>query len=297
MCIIAIKTKGIELPSEDTLEHMWFRNPDGAGLMYNRNGKVYIEKGFMHYDSFLNRLKTLDQKYNLKESSVILHFRITTHGGTKPENTHPFPVTDSIGMLKKLMCKTSLGVAHNGIIDIKPRKGISDTMEYVASQLGPLYKGAPDFYHNKNLMTMVSNAIDSKMAFMNGKGEIFTIGKFVEDNGMKYSNYSYQPYSFRNTTLSMYGSDGWEMYDSEPLYACRLLMWLDDQKDEFVVDHDGNMLIGNFAIDFQGKVYEWEDDCGAMVQRSSFRAYTADFKAVQYDAESELVFEEVVMIP
>ena len=296
MCIIAIKTKGIELPSEDTLEHMWFRNPDGAGLMYNRNGKVYIEKGFMHYDSFLNRLKTLDQKYNLKESSVILHFRITTHGGTKPENTHPFPVTDNVGMLKKLMCKTTLGVAHNGIIDIKPRKGISDTMEYVASQLGPLYKGAPDFYRNKNLMTMVSNAIDSKMAFMNGKGEIFTIGKFVEDGGMKYSNTSYQPYTFKSTTLSMYGNEGWEMYDSDPWYTCRPLMWLDETKGEFVIDNEGNMVIGDFAIDINGKVYEWDEDYSAMINRNSFRAYTTDFMALKYDENSEWTEEQTVAI-
>lgn len=45
MCIIAVKPAGIKMPERDQIEIMWHNNPDGAGIMYSLNGKVYIEKG------------------------------------------------------------------------------------------------------------------------------------------------------------------------------------------------------------------------------------------------------------
>ena len=185
MCIIAAKPAGVNMPEDKILENMWNRNDDGAGFMYAVNGKVYIEKGFMKYKDLKTRLDQLGRKYNLRKLPMVMHFRITTHGGTKPENCHPFPISDSVGMLKKLKLTTSIGVAHNGIIPISPRKDISDTMEYIASQLAPLSKAVPMFYKDKNLMQMTANAIDSKMAFLTGDGKIYTIGDFIADKGIK----------------------------------------------------------------------------------------------------------------
>ena len=146
MCIIAIKSRGVELPSEEILQNMWRANRDGAGFMYAKDGAVHIKKGFMTYESFIAEIRKLGSSGEMRNLPLIMHFRITTHGGTKPENTHPFPVTDSIGVLKKLNSTTKLGMAHNGIIDILPREGISDTMEYTASQLAPLSRALPKFY-------------------------------------------------------------------------------------------------------------------------------------------------------
>ena len=177
MCIIAAKPAGVAMPSAEKIENMWNRNSDGAGIMYAVDNKVHIEKGFMTYASFNAKLGELRGKFDLDKLPVVMHFRITTHGGTKPENCHPFPITDSVGMLRKLNQTAQIGVAHNGIIDIRPRKGISDTMEYIASQLAPLSKAVPNFYKNKHLMQMISNAIDSKMAFLTSGTVAFrTIG-------------------------------------------------------------------------------------------------------------------------
>ena len=44
MCIIAAKPAGIALPNAETIETMWYANPDGAGFMYAHDGKVVIEK-------------------------------------------------------------------------------------------------------------------------------------------------------------------------------------------------------------------------------------------------------------
>lgn len=298
MCVIAISTKGIELPDEDTLQNMWIRNPDGAGIMFAYKNKVHIEKGFMRYDSFYNRLQELDRMYHLKDLSVILHFRITTHGGTKPENTHPFPITDSIGMLKKLKCTTKLGVAHNGIIDITPRAGISDTMEYIASQLAPLSRGVPDFYKNQDLMVMVSNAIDgSRMAFMNEKGEIYTIGNFVEDKGIRYSNRSFERFkTFRDPDYSYWTSDAWEAYEKYASYRQAPLMWLDESKGEIAVDTDGKACwTDDFAIDKDGHVYKFDYEFDAMIPCRGFRAYDSELRALKYNENSEMICNELIL--
>ena len=147
MCIIACKPEGVEMPSVHTISNMWHNNPDGAGIMYNYEGRVHIRKGLMDLDDFIKELGHIREKVDLKSAAVVMHFRIATHGGVKPENTHPFPVSDSIPALRKTKLTTRLGVAHNGIISITPReKDISDTMEYIASQLAPLSRALPKFY-------------------------------------------------------------------------------------------------------------------------------------------------------
>ena len=138
MCIIVVKKAGIAAPSDEMFENMWNHNPDGAGFMYTANGGVCIEKGFMEYKDFYKAYKRVEGKIDTVQTPMIFHFRITTHGGTSPENTHPFPVTDNLSMLRKLMCKTSLGVAHNGILSVQPRSGVSDTMEYILTQLSTM---------------------------------------------------------------------------------------------------------------------------------------------------------------
>ena len=47
MCIICAKPAKTAFPDAETIRTMWYRNPDGAGIMYARDGKVCIEKGFI----------------------------------------------------------------------------------------------------------------------------------------------------------------------------------------------------------------------------------------------------------
>ena len=193
MCIICAKPAGKKFPDNKTLENMWYGNPHGAGIMYAHDGKVFIEKGLMTLDAVHAKLDELRQVIDLDKTPMVLHFRIATHGGTCPENTHPFPVSDSVAVLQKTEATCALGVAHNGVIhSVVPRKGISDTMEYVATQLAPLTRALPTWYENADALTLVKNAIASKMAVLNGKGEITLIGDFVEHDGVSYSNRSYE---------------------------------------------------------------------------------------------------------
>ena len=278
MCIIAAKPAGVAMPSRDTIRTMWDGNRDGAGLMYLEGGKVTIEKGFMTYKSFAKKLDQLEKRLDLTRTPVVMHFRITTHGGTKPENCHPFPITDSIGALKKLTSRTDVGVAHNGIIHIIPRSGISDTMEYIASQLAPLKRALPRFYENKNAMLLVKNAIDSKMAFLTKEGKIYTVGDFVTDKGVLYSNRSYIKSSLRYRDLGSWNcyadfEDDWDDSPGIGYDDVKCLMWLDES--DYLKSEDGSLIEGlDFLIDESGKVYEYDYNSDAAFLVEGMTAYT-----------------------
>lgn len=296
MCIIAAKPAGVKMPSDDILNNMWTRNSDGAGIMYPLNGKVRIEKGFMTYAAFKARIDSLGKKYNLAKMPLVMHFRITTHGGTKPENCHPFPITDSVGMLKKLKCDTPLGIAHNGIINIVPQKDISDTMEYIASQLAPLYKAVPTFYKNKHLMQMVSNAIDSKMVFLLPSGKIYTIGDFVEEGGIMYSNRSFERMTSFRDFKSYYWDDDWCLPESTMSdYEYRTVMWLDEAEGDFIVNGKGEMWTGDFAIDRNDKVYEYDNSTDALLHCPQAIAYNSEGMTLHFNENDKFTTQEIIL--
>lgn len=297
MCIIAAKAAGVDFPSDQTIENMWFKNPDGAGFMYAKGGKVHIEKGFMNYLDFLDRIDTLSDEIDLKKTAMVLHFRITTHGGTCAENCHPFPISDSIGMLKKLKLTTDIGVAHNGIIDITTPKDISDTQMYIMKQLAPLKKGAPDFLKNKHLLQMVHNAIESKMAFLDGKGNLTTIGDFIEDNGIMYSNSSYKHSDFFyrdfswSTTNPM---DEWENYEGlDGVYTHQEVMWVKEEDGEYAFDENW-MPLYDAAIDTCGNVYVYHSYADALIWVPKATALDNRGKTLVFDPDSDMVTDELI---
>src|SRR5690554_2293587 len=121
MCVIAVKPKGIELPTEEKLKSMWDTNSDGAGYMFNMDGKVHIKKGFMKFEDFKasidNTYRMLTNKaINAQDVAFIYHFRIATHGTVLPQNTHPYPISDNIVDLGALEIETDMSMAHNGVI-------------------------------------------------------------------------------------------------------------------------------------------------------------------------------------
>lgn len=296
MCIIAAKPAGTNMPSRETIRIMFDNNPDGAGLMYVENNQVHIEKGFMKYKSFAKALDKLEARLDMKKTPIVMHFRITTHGGTKPENCHPFPITDSIGALKKTASHTDLGVAHNGIIPITPRKDISDTMEYIASQLAPLKRALPRFYENRHAMTLIQNAIDSKMAFLTKEGKIYTTGQFVEDKGVLYSNHSFEAgYGYYRKI----GGWNWNCYaDFEDGYDTKVpfatdgddlgyvtACWLDE--GDYVRNSKGELLEGfSFLIGHDGTLYEYDWDSDCAVEVKGLTAFSKEGLPLRFDEDS-----------
>ena len=288
------------MPTSKEINNMWSRNRDGAGIMYAIGGKVHIEKGFMEYADFVERIDQLDDIYGLKNLALVMHFRITTHGGTSAECTHPFPITDSMGMLRKLNHKTTIGVAHNGIIPgCSGGKDFSDTMEYIAGQLAPLYKAVPKFYENKHLMQMIKAATESKLAFLTSDGKIYTVGKFFEHNGIMYSNTSYEHMNtWRDYDYSKWSySGGWENGSCLGRITAELdLMWLDDAKGEYVVDEKGQFAYsGEYAIDSYNYVYVYNYDEDAFVACYQYKAYNCEGMALKFNPNAEYVTKELVV--
>lgn len=198
MCIICVKPQGVKLPDNSKLQNMFTNNPHGAGFMYTKDGKVEIRKGFMTYADFKLALDKACAE-GADAGAMVMHFRITTHGGTCPQNTHPFPLTDNIGELRSLATNCDVGVAHNGIINIKTRnKETSDTQEFIASVLTPVYKCDPKFWESERIRNGIAEAINgSRMAILTGAGEVCMIGNFIVNDGCCYSNDSFEPFDSR----------------------------------------------------------------------------------------------------
>lgn len=196
MCIIVGKKIGIEMPDKSILKRCFDYNSDGAGIMWSDNGKVHIRKGFMKWEDFDKFLDILSKQIDLKNSSVVLHYRIKTHGKTSPQNCHPFPISNKIRDLKKLSMTTDIGCAHNGIIPIKPIHSLSDTQTYILKRLYNIQKAHPRFLESKRIMSQIEGEISSKMAFLTSEGSICTVGEFIEQKGVLYSNKSFEDRCF-----------------------------------------------------------------------------------------------------
>jgi hypothetical protein len=291
MCIIAIKPAGVKMPAMATIENMWYNNNDGAGFMYAAGGTVHIEKGFMTLKDFKAALKRLEKNIDITSIPMVLHFRITTHGGTSPGNTHPFPVTEKLPLLQMTKCKAPLAVAHNGVIDIKPsKKDISDTMEYIVNQLAPLYQLKKDFYKQPAGKKLIYNFIKSKMVFLDGSGRIETIGDFIAGNdGVLYSNASYKARAI------YYKWDIWDDYSLQ-WYGSeygKYLSWLTDD-DGYIMAKGTILPADGHLVDEQGSLYRYDIETdtaipidGALYNHagipiSGFKEELAEYIEIQY---------------
>jgi predicted glutamine amidotransferase len=261
MCIIAIKPAGIVPPSTELIENMWYSNSDGAGICYPLRGRVVIDKGYLKLKKFKSMLETLEKKIDIVRVPVIYHFRIGTSGGNTAANTHPFPISDKLPLLQKTRGRYPLVMAHNGVIDIKPRKkDISDTMEYIMTQIAPLRQLRKDFYKTAAGKKLLYNATGGKLAFMDGAGNIETVGDFITDGGMIYSNSSYK----RDYYYSYYGA--WSDYSSDytsfknykKAWDVELLQWLTDD-DGYIILTDGKIdEADGYLMDRDGNIYEYD---------------------------------------
>ena len=188
MCIIMSKPAGVEFPSITTLRNCWDANPHGAGYAVAYQGRVFIRKGFMTWEDFV---ESVDFD-GLVDYSCVFHFRFATHGSQSPGNCHPFPIT---GDLRKESRRTEVAIAHNGVIqNVKITKNdYSDTMSYIEQTIHPFWKrckekGAKYMYSIKQSRELLTKDTRSKWSFLFADGKIVNVGDGVQANGLWYSN-------------------------------------------------------------------------------------------------------------
>lgn len=215
MCIIVYSKPGVQLPTKEILSTCFLANPDGAGLMFKRDGEtdVTIRKGMMTFQSFWDKYEELCLT---QDDEVCYHFRIKTAGLTNAANCHPFPVTKDVDLLRAtdVICENAM--AHNGIFG-KGEGDLSDTMIFVRDILAepPVINNID----NDAIWSLLDTAIDtSRVIVMGSKGTFKFGGKWSEDNGILYSNDGYKTrrffYSgeFRNGKYHTHYGNGWD-YD------------------------------------------------------------------------------------
>lgn len=188
MCVICYKTSKQKMPTKEKIEAMWRRNPDGAGIMWinPESHDVGFAKGFMSLKAFSEYIENNRDVFDTLE--VAMHFRIGTHGGNTPGNTHPFRLirNQDTGKMGQVHCPYPV-MMHNGILPITPRRGdISDTAELA------LRAGA--FDDPLKFMSAANEMFASnKIIVFDGKGAHFYGAEFKKgDDGLLYSNLNHE---------------------------------------------------------------------------------------------------------
>lgn len=216
MCVIAYKPMAAAFPSKTILKTCFNNNPDGGGFMYAAGGVVYIEKGFTTFTGFYKALKAARAKYG-DNIPYVLHFRISTQAGIRRDCTHPFPLSDKMDQLRKLKTKTSIGIAHNGIISLTStgynrQVTYNDTMAFITDYLSLIITDK-HYYRNKKTLLLIERLADSRLAILDDSGHCELIGGgWVNDGGVYYSNGSYKPYKPTKTKKTG-GGYSFDFYD------------------------------------------------------------------------------------
>lgn len=193
MCVIMVKNKGISFPEETILRNCWEHNPDMGGFMYTYKGNVHIEKGFLTFADFMEALNKARKKTG-DNVPYVLHFRISTQG-YDVSCCQPFPLSSNMKRLKTLKATASIGVAHNGVIQLTSDGGkdYSDTMKFITDYLVNIIQ-SKDWYKNERHKKLIQNLIGySRLAFLDKEGVITMLGEgWIKDKGLYFSNETYK---------------------------------------------------------------------------------------------------------
>jgi len=129
---------------------------------------------------------------------VVYHFRISTQAGVNPEMTHPFPLSNQPRRMRALDLTCRCGIAHNGIIQLTSdptNTQYSDTAVFITDYLADIIRKPADL-RNQKLLDQIYGLARSKFAIMDASGYVATVGEFMNDHGILYSNNSYETYRY-----------------------------------------------------------------------------------------------------
>jgi len=144
-----------------------FHNPDGAGMMWHADNRLHVYKN-------VKNEKVIEKYYNLRHEfsgTIVLHFRVATHGRVNFANTHPIRVNENTALV------------HNGVIPGYGNSIYSDTYMFSKDidvpQLG-----------NQSYILHLQRLIGSSRVVIMHNGNLIILNRhlFKEYNGNLYSN-------------------------------------------------------------------------------------------------------------
>ena len=226
MCIAILNTnKAGRLPKKQ-IQNSWDNNDMGAGLLWNKAGKLNVFKSY-EYEDYLEKYNELRDDKSI--GNIVLHFRIATSGYNGEHNLHPFLTNDNLGFV------------HNGVIKGLGNKSFSDTYEFNDM----LKKFKHDFLSCEMSKYFISEYIGySKLIFLDNKDKYTIINEelgkwssgnwYSNDSYKQYNDYAYygnQKVAKGTTDAAAFGPSKWainglDAWDDEPV--CKFDKEVDD---------------------------------------------------------------------
>lgn len=195
MCVITICKD--RCPTDEELISWNSSNPDGIGVAWVKNNKIFFKKGLV-----LDQAKGLIRKIDLP---FIIHFRLSSSGGKAPELTHPFIIDKQVDNNPLSGTTTSPVLFHNGT----ERNAVDLLVLYCLINKVKLPEKLSDSLAIAKLVAVLGegylNTLRSNFAILYPNGVIKTWGNWYEDNGIittSYTNYTKANYIVRCTYQS-----------------------------------------------------------------------------------------------
>jgi len=196
LCLIIAKPKGVEINNFllEAIRRGSLLNNDGTGFAFkkNKSKEIVIDKGYWNMHILENKLKSLKLD---KDDELIVHCRMSTHGEVIGLNTQPFSVNKST--IDKLNSSGEFpAICHNGIMGdyyLENEKG-SDTYQFVDKYLLTDFVKDTFIKDPKKILKTNRFSKDQKFAILSPDKDLITFGCFQEDNGVFFSNSSYNSF-------------------------------------------------------------------------------------------------------
>ncbi len=143
MCVIVVSPIG-EKVAADVFRRMWHVNDDGFGMFFRTRDGVGVVKGIMSLEEAWDTYASMPDG-----TPHVIHFRLATHGGVRPELTHPFVVDERSPLYMRGVLQAPV-LAHNGVWHLyslrrppKPLSGPESDSRVLAAYIGSLAQSRP----------------------------------------------------------------------------------------------------------------------------------------------------------
>ncbi len=188
MCIIVVKCKGADFPPKEVIARCMENNAHGFSMAWNDDGKVRTFRT-MNPSEMMSRYEAFISTTDPRQTGLLFHARIATHGTKRVENTHCFTHGE-------------LAFCHNGILrNIQNRDDLTDSETFFRDLFVPAMEGCGLEFAFKMSKALIADS-NNKFAFLQGDGSITLVcggNGFLKEQfpGLRgkiyFSNASYRP--------------------------------------------------------------------------------------------------------